>query len=138
MFVWMIRRSRPGGAYSSRKTAAPTPTGIAKTATRPSSQRLPAIPIRNPASAGSLDRGFVTSAARNENSSRTLSRQVVPGMVRRAAEHRREHRAEEDREHDHAGQRRQEAGDAEERAGEPPQAAMRLVVDRTRQARAHW
>ncbi len=52
MLSWMIRRIRPGGAYSSRKTAAPTPTGIANAATRPSSQRLPATPARNPASRG--------------------------------------------------------------------------------------
>ena len=64
MFIWIVRRIRPGGANSSRKTAVPTPIGIANVATRPSSQRLPAIPIRNPASAGSLDCLFVARAQR--------------------------------------------------------------------------
>ena len=65
MFVWIVRRILPGGANSSRKTAVPTPTGMANTATSPSSQRLPAIPTRNPASAGSLDCLFVARAQRN-------------------------------------------------------------------------
>ena len=39
----------------------------------------PTIPIRNPASAGSLDRGFVTSAARNANSSRMLPARSYQG-----------------------------------------------------------
>ena len=118
MFVWMIRRSRPGGAYSSRKTAAPTPTGIAKNATRPSSQRLPEDPDPEASQAGSLDRGLVDERAEKREELADVARSGRT-RGRRAADRQStavDHRAEQDREHDDAGQRRQEAGHAEERA----------------------
>lgn len=81
MFIWIVRRILPGGANSSRKTAVPTPTGIANIATSPSSQRLPTIPTRNPASAGSLDCRFVASAQRKVPSCETFSPMAYQGRA---------------------------------------------------------
>ena len=48
-------RNRPAGANSSRKTAAPTPIGMASAVTNPSSQRVPTTPFLE-AVAGRVDR----------------------------------------------------------------------------------
>ena len=124
MFVWITRFSRPGGAYSSRKTAAPTPIGIAVNATNASSQRLPTSPTLKPSSAGSIEPNARRQPPEIPEQLGGQGAGMPPGTARGPsqllavvhAEGRDDDRPEQDRQDRDPQQGRQEAGKPEGRA----------------------
>ena len=126
MLVWINQRNRPGGAYSSRKTPAPMPTGIPIKATSPSSQSVPTIPTRYPASSGSMRLGFGGQIPHEAEQLGEVRADRIPGMIRRTLQGRGQDRAQQQRQDQDSGQGRQQAGRPEDRTRDPPQTTMRL------------
>ena len=101
MFVWIVAADPPGRGEFLEEDRRADPDRDRERGHQPEQPEAPAIPTRNPASAGSLDCLFVARAQRNVPESRDVIADGVPGACRLPAEHRADDRPQQHRQHDH-------------------------------------